>query len=215
MSGVQTVVDRRTPQAAGGPPLAGDSFIPLFDARFAKKLLFRGAGFREIFTLLEATRETGEFLIVETGSLRALDNWDDGQSTRVFDAFVTFHGGEVLSVDLSPECGPLIRACCSDQVKFTCDDSVRHLNWLRHQLRRPIDMLFLDSFDLDVLAPSASAFHHIKELSAIWPALGAGSLIAVDDNPQGLLGKGYLVEDFLANIGVAKKFDGYMKVWQL
>lgn len=215
MSDDLPVVDIRILGAAGASPAADESFMPIFDIRFAKHLQLRRAGFREIFTLLEAGGTARELLIVETGSMRVFDNWEDGQSTRLFDAFVTFHGGEVLTVDLSAECGPLIRQCCGDQVKFTCDDSVRYLNRLRPQLHRPIDLLYLDSFDLDVLAPSASAFHHMKELAAIWPALGAGSLIAVDDNPPGNLGKGYLVEDFLAHIGVARKFDGYQKVWQL
>ena len=193
-----------------------DSFLPVYLEQFAALLGVRRDGFQAIFSRLEAARPERDFRIVETGSMRVPDNWEgDGQSAVLFDRFVTFHGGEVLTVDLSPECGALIAQACSAQVRFTCEDSVRYLHRLRNTGDQRIDLLYLDSFDLDVDQPTPSAFHHIKELLAIWPVLKPGALIVVDDNPSDVIGKGFLVENFLDHIGVPKVFDGYQKVWQL
>lgn len=193
-----------------------DSFLPIYLEKYAARLGVRRDGFRSMFSLLEAARPQGDFRIVETGSMRVLDNWaGDGQSTILFDQFVTFHGGEVLTVDMSPECGDLIARTCSEQVRFTCDDSVRYLHKLRTTGDQRIDLLYLDSFDLDFNQPTPSAFHHIKELLAIWPALAPGAVIVVDDNPPGMIGKGYLVENFFDHLGIPRVFDGYQKLWQL
>lgn len=193
-----------------------DSFVPVYLQKFSARLGVRREGFLKIFSMLEAARPDGDFSIVETGSMRVPGNWEgDGQSTVLFDHFVTFHGGEVLTVDLSPECGALIAQACSAQVRFTCEDSVRYLHKLCNAGDQRIDLLYLDSFDLDVGQPMPSAFHHVKELLAIWPALKPGALIVVDDNPSDSVGKGFLVENFLDHIGVPKVFDGYQKVWRL
>ena len=195
---------------------SSDSFLPVYLEKYAARLGVRRDGFLSMFSLLEAARPQGDFRIVETGSMRVPGNWEgDGQSTVLFDHFVTFHGGELLTVDLSPECGDLIAQACSAQVLFTCEDSVRYLHKLSNAGDQRIDLLYLDSFDLDVNQPMPSAFHHVKELLAIWPVLRPGALIVVDDNPADSIGKGFLVENFLDHIGVPKVFDGYQKVWQL
>ena len=195
---------------------SSDSFLPVYLEKYAARLGVRRDGFLSMFSLLEAARPQGDFRIVETGSMRVPDNWEgDGQSTVLFDQFVTFHGGEVLTVDMSPECGDLIAQACSGQVRFTCGDSVRYLHKLRTTGDQRIDLLYLDSFDLDINQPTPSAFHHVKELLAIWPALAPGAVIVVDDNPPGMIGKGYLVENFFDHVGIPKVFDGYQKLWQL
>ena len=195
---------------------SSDSFLPVYLEKYAARLGVRRDGFLSMFSMLEAARPQGDFRIVETGSMRVPDNWEgDGQSTVLFDQFVTFHGGEVLTVDMSPECGDLIAQACSEQVRFTCGDSVRYLHKLRTTGDQRIDLLYLDSFDLDINQPTPSAFHHVKELLAIWPALAPGAVIVVDDNPPGMIGKGYLVENFFDHVGIPKVFDGYQKLWQL
>ena len=71
-----------------------------------------------------------------------------------------------------------------------------------------IDVLYLDSFDVDFNNPVPSSFHHIKELLAIFPKIQKGTLIVVDDNFNGK-GKGQMIKDYMKNIGINPFFDEY------
>ena len=53
-----------------------------------------------------------------------------------------------------------------------------------------IDLLYLDSFDVDLYAPWPSAVHHFKELMAISPLLSPQTLVVVYDLPS--MGFGYV-----------------------
>lgn len=168
---------------------------------------------------LEACPRDG-VLIVETGGLRQPGNFEgDGQSTVIFDAYVQFRRGQLISVDLDPACATHTREYCSARAFPVTADSVGFLHLLSTLgPQRPIDLLYLDSMDLDQDNPTPSAQHHLKELAAIMPRLGPGTLIAIDDNPllgNKRMGKGYLVDEFLAGIGAKRLFDGYQSLWQL
>lgn len=86
------------------------------------------------------------------------------------------------------------------------DDSVKFL----HGFETPeeIDLLYLDSFDLEWENPHPSSLHHLKELTAVYSKLKPGCLIVVDDNQSGL-GKGQYIVDFLNNVNDKKYFDDY------
>ena len=45
------------------------------------------------------------------------------------------------------------------------------------------DLIYLDSWDLDVQSPVPAAMHGLREFFAISPALRAGSLLLIDDTP--------------------------------
>ena len=79
---------------------------------------------------------------------------------------------------------------------------------------RPIDLVYLDSFDLDWQDPHASSLHHLKELCALLPKLRPGCLVVVDDN-AGPIGKGAYVREWMAAIGVRPLFDAYQVGWVL
>jgi len=200
--------------------LGSAEFLDFFDQQFAALVgEHRAPGFRAMLAALEERPREG-ILIVETGGLRQPGNFDgDGQSTVIFDAYVQFRRGQLLSVDLDPVCAAHTRDFCSPRALAVTADSVAFLHLLSSLgERRPIDLLYLDSMDLDQDNPAPSAQHHLKELAAIMPRLEPGSLIAVDDNPlvQGKRqGKGYLVEEFLAGIGARKLHDGYQMLWEL
>jgi hypothetical protein len=197
-----------------------DSFLPIYDRDFAPRLEVRSAGFRAIFAALEESVPAAGFRIVETGSLRTPGNWQgDGQSTRLFDAFVCFHGGSVVTFDLDPAAALAVRQCCSALTTAVTGDSVAHLHALRRAGGAPIDCLYLDSLDLDPADPMRSALHHLKELTVAWPLLASGAIVAIDDNPQGdermPFGKGLLVDDLLHHLGCELLHPGYQHVWRL
>ncbi len=195
------------------------SFLEKFDTDYRDLLQKRAEGFRVMFELLEYM-EASHYRILETGSLRLLDNWaGDGQSTRLFDAFVNFHNGVVFSVDIDPAVIAVARSTVSSRTHCICSDSVRFLNDFTAMTGGccGFDLIYLDSFDLDVNNPGPSAFHHMKELMAVG-RLKPGTIVAVDDNlviDGHSIGKGYLVEAYFANIDVPLIYNGYQKVWRM
>ena len=118
-------------------------------------------------------------LILETGS----SAWGT-DSSRLFDAYVAAFGGEFRSVDIRLEPMFKLRRSLTERSRLSCDESVRFLrDWVEENPGRQVDLIYLDSWDLDVFAPVKSATHGLEEFFAIAPALGEGSLLLVDDTP--------------------------------
>lgn len=194
-------------------------FLPAFDHEFAGRLAFRAPSFRLMIDCLQA-RAKNSYFILETGCMRSDDNWaGDGMSTRLFDAFVGFHDGKVLSMDINPDNVAMARKHCSERTEVICGDSVSTLHRLSRQGTLPeIDLLYLDSYDFDKVNPLPSMFHHMKELTSIMPSLSPGTLVCVDDNLMidgRLIGKGTMVDLFMRDIGAERLFEGYQLVWRL
>ncbi|MGE3775947.1 MAG: hypothetical protein AB7F89_02085, partial [Pirellulaceae bacterium] len=161
------------------------SFLQQFDTVWGPKLALRRRTFRKIFEYLLTRRPSGH-LIVETGCARNAENWSgDGQSTFLFDRFVTEFDGHVNSVDISAAACNFARSIVGPRTEIRTEDSVLFLSRLARELttsRREIDLLYLDSFDWAPDNPVPSAVHHLKELCAIAPALTPGTLVVVDDS---------------------------------
>ncbi len=195
--------------------VVNEYFEPL-DRTFRK----RGPSFLALFFLLEQKAAKGqkEFLIVETGSLRVepINMPEDGASTVLFDNFLRSYKGELHTVDLDPKCKDIIEKHCSYSTIVHTGDSVEFLeNFKRAEY---IDILYLDSYDLNWDNPEPSAEHHLKEIKAVFHKLKPGAIIIVDDNFEHngkLIGKGYLVEKFLKEKGIPLIYDGYQKVFQI
>ena len=76
----------------------------VYDKEFANLLdeeptLARSNTFRKVFEYLIGT-DRKYYQIIETGSLRALDQWGDGQSTRLFDSFVNSSSFSSISLNI-------------------------------------------------------------------------------------------------------------------
>jgi hypothetical protein len=157
----------------------------------------------------------------------------EGQSTVLFDKFSECVSGTMVhSVDISPESTGMCKSIVSSRINVHTSDSV---TFLRHQcagLIRPfdhIDLLYLDSYDVDVENPHDSAMHHIKELLAVAPLVSANSFILVDDSPttasffidgqlklvtpQRIGGKGKYIASYMENIGSKPLYQGYQAAW--
>jgi hypothetical protein len=153
--------------------------------------------------------------MVETGCARWEGNYEgDGQSTLIFDAVADRFDGTVRSVDIDPEAVRLAQSQVGPRTTVHCADSV---TWLA-RLKGKADVLYLDSFDFDFLNPWPSMAHHMQELAASGHLLKPGCLVAVDDNfasPQGIIGKGVIIDQFFQRIGVPLVFEGYQRIWQI
>lgn len=210
--------------------MAGTSFLPIFDAEYAEKLGLRGETFRQAFEILEAM-EKSSYSIVETGCARTENNWSqDGQSTILFDRFVSHHDGAVLTVDIDNDACTRLRRRVSGKVTVNCSDSIAYLRSLAVAGGLDIDLLYLDSHDLDWRNPHPAALHHLHELCAIMPLLASGTLVVVDDTARnqalvrfkgremivhdyGVAGKGGYVAEFFSKIGCAPVIQGYQHGW--
>jgi hypothetical protein len=173
--------------------------------------------------MINHLKQTPNPLIVETGCSRSLQHGfhGDGFSTIIFDKYVETHSGQLLTVDLDENHVNFSRSQVSQNTQIFCQDSVTWLHDLNQTLLREnkkINLLYLDSFDFYPHDPHPSSFHHMKELTAIWPCLSPGTMIAIDDNfgdATTRIGKGKYVEEFLQNIRIPLVYDGYQLVWLL
>lgn len=153
--------------------------------------------------------------IVETGCARIAGNWEgDGMSTVLFDAFIAQHPGCTLdSYDISIEsctCARQLIRDCNDSIQIHCMDAVHGL-W---EYKGVIDILYLDSFDVDFDAPEPSARHHLKELCVAMNKLAPEALIMIDDNAHGR-GKGEFVREVMDAIGATCLYDGYQLLFRM
>lgn len=199
-------------------------------------LAHRGVTFRKMFEYLDQVK--GPVVIVETGCARQVDNWTgDGQSTVMFDRYINERkdGSTVTTVDISADSVNYCRSRVSNLTEVNQDDSVHFLSELVGRLGtagKTINLLYLDSFDVDFDYWFPSAAHHLKEMATIMPAVGADTLVVVDDcppsvdiipkentqEPAGVMnyrigGKGRLVDELARAVGAELYFSYYQVGW--
>lgn len=211
------------------------AFWDWFDDYAAPKLQVRESTFRRVFDYLDAI--DGPVTIVETGCTRSPDNWSgDGQSSMLFDHYLRFGHPQSLAhaVDIDAETTALCKTLVSERINVHTGDSVAVLSRLARELRtagRTVNLLYLDSYDIDWNYPTPSAIHHLKELVSIVSAIDARTLVVVDDAPQtvraitndaGKLvtianpvigGKGLYVAEYAAQVGARPYFAHYQAAW--
>jgi Methyltransferase domain len=205
----------------------------------ASSLLQREVSFRKMFEYLDQIQ--GDVIIVETGCVRNRDPWamtGEGHSTLLFDHYINCRkdDSKVFTVDINPQAIEVCRSLVSSKVTVHEGDSVAYLNALTKQLRgigRHINLLYLDSYDVDYNYWYPSAAHHLKELTAAWRAIDPSTLVVVDDCPMSanLLagadgqfqldrfykpivgGKGRLVAEFAEEVEAKMVFSHYQHAW--
>ena len=119
-------------------------------------------------------------VIVETGS----SAWGTN-STLLFDAYCNSFGGHCYSVDIRLDPMLQLRKLVSNHTSLYCDDSVSFLNTLTVPNNK-IDLLYLDSWDVDWTDPLPSAMHGLNEYLTAIENLQSGSLVLIDDTPVDL-----------------------------
>jgi hypothetical protein len=212
--------------------MRSEEFWRYFNTEARPRLGVRVDGFAKIFDFLD--RFDHPLWIVETGCVRKADNWEgDGCSTVLFDRYARFRPDTIVdTVDISEDAVAVCRGLVDGRVNVHSGDSVRFLKSLSDAPPggRTIDLLYLDSFDLDWNNILPSALHHMKELLAVHPLLRSDTLVVVDDSPlqvaayptaSGLQpvgnatigGKGKFVAEYAGQIGAGLYFSGYQCGW--
>ena len=205
----------------------------------ASKLKNREISFRKIFKYLD--NKPSPIIIVETGCLRKLNNFDDGQSTLLFDKYTLSRGkgSKVYTVDISSEATKVCKEVVSNNVEIVKDSSVRYLTYLSKNFlktKSKVSMFYLDSFDVDWRYPYPAAAHHLKEFTAINRLLHEDTLVVVDDAPAyanltqndtgpastwkilsspppTIGGKGSLIHEYAMLSGAKLIFSHYQTAW--
>ena len=206
-------------------------FWKYFEQEAEPRLDKRAKTFRQIFEYLD--QQSGPILIIETGVARQPDNWaGDGQSTVMFDRYVTARGPDshVHAVDISTDSVTACRSMVGSQTTVHLQDSVKFLDALAKDANSPRpNLVYLDSYDLDWDYWFPSAAHCIKEFAAITPLLNPNTLLVTDDSPPvthilasgeqtiissaKIAGKGRLLAEYADQVGVAPYFAQYQAGW--
>ena len=172
---------------------------------------------------LNLLNQRGGKVILETGCVREKDNWQDGQSTRVFADYARNHDTHLYTVDIKREYIELAQEIVGNEsVTYTTMDSVKYIE----DFKKNIDLLYLDSMDVpmmemlkinegyygnmedlsvelaqerfgELLLPAQT--HCLNEIKAASPKLHRGSVILIDDNWVGgrIMGKPRLAREWL------------------
>lgn len=151
--------------------------------------------------------------IIETGTIRVPHFKDyDGASTLTFAKLAEATSSEFYSVDLSPQSIETSMAALGSEVglvHYNCCDSVGFLS----SFSKPIDVLYLDSYDYFKENPLPSQIHQAAEIGAAYGKLSNDAVVLLDDcNIEGG-GKGLLTDMFLKERGWKLVVDKYQKLF--
>lgn len=133
-----------------------------------------------IFKVLESHFKTeGSINIVETG---ASHNWDDGMMGLLFARITQKTGGKMWMVDIDKDVIESSRGVFKNEgidcVEFVVGDSVKFLK----DFNEKVDIIHLDSWDLNLFDPFPSALHGWREFEQIKDKVSNETIIIVDDN---------------------------------
>jgi len=150
--------------------------------------------------------------IVETGCYRGIDF--DGQSTKIWALLARHTGGHATAIDISPDsiqrAGHLLGDEFSPFVTLVHDDSIRALQ----NIKVPIDVLYLDSYDHDERNPEPCQQHQLREAQIAIPLMAAQSIILLDDAEFSDGGKVKLSGPFIEAAGFTCVTREYQNVYQ-
>jgi hypothetical protein len=203
-----------------GRPKKLDAPADWFAKTFGPRLGIRSSTFGAAIRLL-CDRSGSSRTIVETGCVRERNDYSAGYSTVLFAQLVERYGGHVFTVDVSARNMELCRRVTrryAKHITYGVDDSIDFLHdWKRTGASRPIDLLYLDSWDYPIEADdgsrAASQEHCLGELDAALPFLHARSLVLIDDGDLPGGGKPLFAKRRLEELGWVCEIDAYQTLW--
>lgn len=147
--------------------------------------------FKELFKNMCEIKEP---VIIETGIASS-----GTSSTYLFNEYIKKYGGRFFSVDTNRNLVDQHQGNMCPGTSLVCDNSVKFLNdWVKINKEKKVDVVYLDSYDLDWYNYQPSAMHGLYEYIALIPSLQTGSLLLIDDtpkNPYWLDSRGKLYDD--------------------
>jgi len=161
---------------------------------------------KDMFELLLKKFSGLSINILETGSAA-----HGTKSSILFANYVKIFGGRFDTVDTNPKIKDYYGFLESNNVRFHTDDSLNFINNLEDRIINELDLIYLDSFDLDIDNPAQSQEHGLNEFLLLNEKLKKGAILSIDDTPINydlfgntennkfdfIPGKGRLILDFL------------------
>lgn len=185
-------------------------YMGRFDELYMSRLGIRGPTFRAVIREALARHHK---TIVETGCIRKIDNWaGDGQSSVIWNDYCKWSQGTFKTMDIDQSACDVTREL-APEAAVACNNSLIELA----RDRGAIDVLYLDSYDVDMGNQHPAALHCIMELLSARKRLQPGSIVFVDDSPVGqdfvVQGKGRYVAEYFREMGVAPFTFAYQVAW--
>ncbi len=117
--------------------------------------------------------------IFETGS----SAWGTNSSV-LFDSYIKKFGGNFITVDIRKEPSEKLNKIFSKNSKAFVGDSLDFIkNYKKNELKK-VDLVYLDSFDVDFKNPEPAMEHGLNEFLYLDKLVSPGTLIAIDDTPK-------------------------------
>jgi hypothetical protein len=135
---------------------------------------------KEMFELLLTHLSKKSLHILETGS----SGTHGSGSSTLFASYVTLFGGTFNTVDLNPKIKESFEFFESEKVKFHVEDSLSFIKKMKSSDIEKLDIIYLDSFDLNIKNPEPSENHGLQEFLLLNEKIKKGALISIDDTPD-------------------------------
>ena len=159
----------------------------------------------------ESLRKGPSCHIVETGTAWDENNFEgQGLSTLVWDWVASEVGITVYSIDIRPEASQFAKKH-TRKVTYLIGDSISELS--KSSFANNTCLLYLDSYDWTPDLNLESSAHHLMELAAVYSSLPKDCMVVVDDRHGDMKGKHWLVESFMAKVGVPPVFRNHQIGW--
>lgn len=173
------------------------AYFNYFNQNFHNLLAHRSYSIRMAIILFMMNKGK---VIVETGTLRVLDQWSDGQATLVLGKVTQFYPSKLFSVDIDENAVDASKEATKDikNVTITKSDSVEYLK----KFKQKIDLLYLDSMDCPTEGDATeSQAHCFNELKAAEKNIHDKTVIVIDDAKWPNGGKAKLAREYLLSKG--------------
>lgn len=184
-----------------------------FDQLFRTKSDGRYVTFKTALNLIYQTNLPP--IIVETGTIRQVEDYGAGYSTVIFGEYIARYGGHITTIDIEPKNMEVCRQVTQKykgSINYIVDDSLHALTLLK----APIDLLYLDSLDTPIgenedATPAQE--HNLKEFKIVEHLLHLKSVVLIDDNNFVNGGKSRLTKKYLKEKGWRVLINGQQTLW--
>jgi len=104
-------------------------------------------------------------------------------STYLFNEYIKKYGGRFWSVDTNQYLVDVHKGNMCPGTTLVCNDSVTFFkDWVKQNDK--VDVVYLDSYDLDWYNPQPAAMHGLNEYLALLPVYKPKTLLLIDDTPS-------------------------------
>ena len=133
---------------------------------------------KDMFEILLEIFSGTSINILETGSAA-----HGTKSSVLFACYVKIFGGKFDTVDTNPEIKSYYSFLESDNISFHTENSLNYINNLDDEIIKRLDLVYLDSFDLDIDNPDPSQEHGLNEFLLLDKKLKKDAILSIDDTP--------------------------------